>query len=256
MTEMSEQPILIEDRNGVRWITINRPDAANAIDDAVADGFVAGLAAATADPSVRAVVLTGAGQRVFSAGVDLKNPLGLSKDDVGEARRRRTTGCLAAVVSFEKPLVAALNGVTSGAGCMIALLTDWIVAADHVSLVLPEIDVGMPCFLGLEIVTRLAGEALAADLVLSGRRLPAEEGKQHGLVRAVAPLPELRKAAQAAAEMLGAKPALPFALDKRWLNDSRRAGIERAGAESLRVRALLHANPEPRTAHAMRFEGG
>ena len=254
MTDKVETPIVIEDRGAVRWITLNRPQAANAIDDAVADGFVTGLAASTADPAVRAVVLTGSGHRVFSAGVDLKNPLALSLDDVGEARRRRTTSCLAAVVAFEKPLVAALNGVTTGAGCMIALYTDWIIAADHVTLMLPEIDVGMPCFLGLEIVTRVAGESLATDLVLSGRCMPAAEAHQRGLIRSVTSASELPAAAQAAAETLGAKPALPFALNKRWLNDSRRVGLDRAGAESLRVRALLHASGEPSTAHARRFE--
>ena len=255
MTTTAEPSIVIEDRGAVRWITINRPQAANAIDDAVAQGFVAGLAAAKASPAIRAVVLTGSGTRVFSAGVDLKNPLALSADDVGEARRRRTTSCIEAVVEFEKPFICALNGVTSGAGCMIALLSDWIIAAEHASLTLPEIDVGMPCFLGLEIVTRLAGEALAADFVLSGRRMPAEEARQRGLVRAVVVPAVLIETAQTAAEMLAAKPATPFALNKRWLNESRQKGIARAAEESLRARPLLHASAEPRTAHAKRFEG-
>ena len=256
MSENVEPAILTRDHAAVRWITLNRPHAANAIDDAVASGFVDALAAATIDPAIRAVVLTGAGARVFSAGVDLKNPRGLSKDDIGEARRRRTTSCIEAVIGFEKPLLVALNGVGSGAGCMLALLCDWIVAADHASLTLPEIDVGMPCFLGLEIVTRLAGESLAADLVLSGRRIAAAEALQRGLVRTIMPSESLLDAAQAAAEMLAAKPALPFALNKRWLNASRREGIRRAADESLRVRPLLHASDQPRTAHATRYEGG
>ena len=254
MADSAQSAILVEDRGVVRWITINRPQAANAIDDAVARGLIDGLREAASTPGIRAVVLTGAGPRVFSAGVDLRGRTGLSDDEIAESRRLRTHGSIDAVVGFEKPLVSALNGVTSGAGCMIALLTDYIVAAEHASLVLPEIDVGMPCFLGLEIVKRLAGEALAIDLVQSGRRLAPAEAVQHGLIRATVPAADLVAAAQSAAEMLAAKPALPFALNKRWLATGRREAIARAAEESHRVRPLLLADPETRTPHAARFQ--
>ena len=196
---------------------------------------------------------TEAGERVFCAGVDLKNPGGLLRDELGESRRLRVTRSLEAIVAFEKPLIAALNGVASGAGGMLALLTDMVVAAPKGDLLFSEIDVGLPTFLALEIITRLAGEQIALDLILSGRRMPAEEAVRRGLYRALVDAGRLQDEAQQLAEQLAAKPATAYALNKRWVNDQRRAALQRAAAESLRVRPLLHAGQPQETALAARF---
>jgi enoyl-CoA hydratase/carnithine racemase len=249
---MSEAAVRSLRQGRVQWIIFNRPKVANAIDDDLANGFVEALRSAADDAGIGAVVLTGAGERVFSAGVDLKNPNGLSRDDLGESRRLRVTRSLDAITGFDKPLIAAINGVASGAGAMLALLADITVAAPHASLVFPEIDVGMPSFLALEILTRLAGEQISLDLILTGRRVTAEEAVRRGLYREIVEVDRLQSYTQDFAEQLAAKPAISYALNKRWVNEQRRCVLQRAADEALRVRPLLHAGEPQETETAAR----
>lgn len=217
---MSEE-VLRHDSGALRWLTLNRPRAANAIDTALADALAAELTAAAADDAVRGVILTGSGARVFCAGVDIRN---------GEApaqRRRNLRTIFWGVLDFPKPLVAALNGIASGGGCMLALLADQRVIAEDTALVLPEIDIGIPTFPGLAILAGLVGDALAADLVLSGRRFPAAEVARWGL-GITASGGALVGASEATAHALAAKPAETYRLCKAWLNRRRRVAIEDA----------------------------
>jgi enoyl-CoA hydratase/carnithine racemase len=221
MSDASMAAVLRHDSAGVRWITLNRPRNANAIDTAIADGLSAELAAAATDNGVRAVVLTGAGVRVFCAGVDIRN---------GEApgqRRRNLRTCFWSILDFPKPLIAAINGIATGGGCMLALLADQRVVSDETAFILPEIDIGIPTYPALAILSLMVGHALAADLVLSGRRLSAAEAERTGLGLAVRPV-GLIEAAEAQAAMLGAKPAETYRLCKAWLSQRMRAAIEGA----------------------------
>lgn len=213
--------VLRHESGNLRWLTLNRPRAANAIDTTLADALAAELTTAAADDAVHGVILTGAGVRVFCAGVDIRN---------GEApgqRRRNLRTIFWAVLEFPKPLIAAVNGIASGGGCMLALLADQRVIAEDTALVLPEIDIGIPTFPGLAILAGLVGDALAADLVLSGRRFPAAEAARWGLGLTAA-AGELPRVAEATAQALAAKPAETYRLCKAWLNRRRRAAIEDA----------------------------
>ena len=164
------------------WLAFDRPHASNAIDSALGQAFAAALDDAARDPAVGAIIMTGAGDKVFSAGIDIKNPDGIDHEALS-ARRRDTVGkCLSAIVDFEKPLVAAVNGPAIGLAWMLVLLADRVIASERASFSLPEIDIGIPTFLGISIVTRAAGAALARELVLTGRRMDAAEAKQRGLV--------------------------------------------------------------------------
>jgi enoyl-CoA hydratase/carnithine racemase len=223
--------VSVRNEDGVSIITIDRPDAANAINADVGEGIAAAIAAASADRHTLGAVLTGAGERVFSAGADLKNPANLPPPDLAARRSATLHTLLDAVLGFPKPLVAALNGAAVGAGAMVALLCDRVVCVPTGRFSLPEIDVGMPTPLGLAILTDLAGSGVAADLVLSGRPMLAAEAEARGLLRCVA-AGELLSAAIAAATELGRKPALAFAQNKEWLQRRRRAGIEAAMADS------------------------
>ena len=227
---------LRRDRVGeVLVLTLDRPKA-NAIDTALGEAFCAALRDAGGDATARAVVLTGAGERVFCAGADLKNPENLPADILGPRRAATLGAMLAAILDFPKPLGAAVNGAAAGAGAMLALLADQVMAADGARFSLPEIDVGMPTFLGLAILTELAGSALAADLVQSGRAMGAAEAAARGLARVVPPEALMPLALEAAGMLAGKHPAA-FAANKAWLAERRREAIARATAASAAYRA-------------------
>jgi enoyl-CoA hydratase/carnithine racemase len=219
---------LAERTGSVLRLTINRLGAANAINRAVAEALTCALGEAVRNDDIRAVVLTGAGERVFSAGRDLKNPQNLAPEALNLQRRGELRSYTEALLSFDKPLVAALNGTALGAGLMLALHADQVVAAAHAMIGLPEIDIGIASFLGHALVSLAAGDGVANDLVLTGRRVPAAEALQLGLVHAVVPLDNLAAEAQARASMLGAKPIATFRQTKRWILARRRAAVEAA----------------------------
>lgn len=230
-----------EIRGEVLWLMFDRPRASNAVDGTLAQAFSAALMQAVTDPAVAAVVISGVGSRVFSAGIDVKNPGQLDHESLSAYRRGAVSACLSAIVDFEKPLVAAVNGPAIGLGCMLALLTDQVLAVEKAAFSLPEIEIGIPTFLGISILARAAGHALARDLVLSGRRMVAAEAMQRGLVSQVVSTEELTSAAQTAAETLSAKPAMTFALNKRWLARGLREELAAANAHSKAIQPQLAA---------------
>jgi enoyl-CoA hydratase/carnithine racemase len=186
--------------------------------------------------------MSGAGDKVFSAGIDIKNPDGIDHEALS-ARRRDTVGkCLSAIVDFEKPLVAAVNGPAIGLAWMLVLLADRVIASERASFSMPEIDIGIPTFLGLSIVTRAAGAALGRELVLTGRRMDAAEAKQRGLVAQIESAAAFGIAAQSAALALAAKPKAAYALNKRWLARGLREEFAAASAQSQAAQSLLAAD--------------
>ncbi|MCC7083210.1 MAG: enoyl-CoA hydratase/isomerase family protein [Burkholderiales bacterium] len=238
---MAQHGLTREARAGVLWIAFDRPRAANAIDRPLAQAFAAALAEAATDASVGAVVMTGTGDKAFSAGIDIKNPDNLEHAALAAHRRGVVTTCLSAIVEFDKPLVAALNGHAVGLGCMLALLADRVIAAQHAGLSLPEIDIGIPTFLGISILQRAAGSAVARDFVLTGRRLSAAQAHNRGLIADVAAPGALARAAQVEAATLAAKPLATFALDKHWLARGLREDIAAANAQAEAVQPQLAA---------------
>ncbi len=230
-----------EQRERVLWLAFDRPHAGNAVNANVATAFAAALAQAQQDAEIAAVVLTGAGEKIFSAGIDVKNPQNLAHEALAASRRGAVEQCLAAILAFDKPLVAAVNGYAIGLGFMLALLTDRVIAAESAVFSLPEIDINIPTFLGISIVARAGGSALARDLVLSGRRMNAAESRERALIATVVPASELAAAAQAAALALAAKPQAAFALDKQWLARGLREEFAAANARSAQVQEILAA---------------
>ena len=242
-TKMSaKSPGLVSERHDrVLWLAFDRPHAGNAVNAEVAAAFAAALAQATRDAETSAVVLTGTGGRIFSAGIDVKNPLGLAHAALASSRRGAVERCIEAILEFDKPLVAAVNGFAIGLGFMLALLADRVIASEDAAFSLPEIDINIPTFLGISIVARAGGTALARDLVLSGRRMDAAEARERALVATVVPMKDLAATAQAAALALAAKPPAAFALDKQWLARGLREELAAGNARSAEVQQVLAA---------------
>ena len=238
----SESGLTRQLRDGVLWLAFDRARASNAIDGALSQAYSSALAQAAGDAMVVAVVMTGAGGKVFSAGIDIKNPDALEHEALAARRRETVAACLQGIVEFEKPLVAAVNGPAIGLGCMLALLADHVVAADSAVFALPEINIGIPTFLGASIMTRAAGAALARELVLTGRRMDAAEARRHNLVSAIVHADELAAAAQLAAQSLAAKPQVAYALNKRWLARGLREEFDAANAQSQAAQPQLAAD--------------
>jgi len=224
----NQREFLLERIGSLLRLTINRPRAANAINEVVANGIVTGLAQASRSDDIRAVILTGAGDRVFSAGRDLKNPQNLDLETFNQQRRKELRAYTDALISFEKPLIVALNGIAMGAGLMLALHADQVVAAEHSEITLPEIDIGIATFLGHALVALLAGDGVANELVLTGRRVAAPEALQRGLLHSIVASDRLAVEAEACATMLAAKPIETFREMKSWILKRRRAAVSAA----------------------------
>jgi enoyl-CoA hydratase/3-hydroxypropionyl-coenzyme A dehydratase len=228
-----ELALAVRDRVG--WLTLNRPQKANALNLPLLQGLERALADWAADESVRAVVLTGAGARTFSAGADLTRPPDSPEAHAAE-RRSRFAAVLFALVDFPKPAIAAVNGAACGAGMMLAVLCDAAIAAESARFSLPEINSGLPTLPGSTILSRRFDEALAADLVLSGRFMSADEALRRGVVAAVVPAGELEDRAQRLALERAKHDARAYAANKRWLNRELRAGL----AAAVEASAQLH----------------
>jgi enoyl-CoA hydratase/carnithine racemase len=226
-------------RDGVLWLSFDRPRAGNAVNADVAQALADALTQAATDAAIEAVVLTGAGEKIFSAGIDVKNPDNLPHEVLAARRRGAVEHCLEAILAFDKPLLAAVNGYAIGLGFMLALLTDRVIAAEGAVFSLPEIDINIPTFLGISMVTRASGAALASDLVLSGRRMNAAEARQRALIADVVPAAELAATAQQAALMLAAKPKAAYALNKQWMKRGLREEFAAANARSASVQQML-----------------
>ncbi|HEX2825078.1 MAG TPA: enoyl-CoA hydratase/isomerase family protein [Burkholderiales bacterium] len=214
-----DDQLKIERRAAALWMTLNRADKANALAVGMMEGAVKALRDAAVDDSIEAVVLTAAGERAFCAGVDVREQ---PADGDAAAHRKRRSAALAAfidaVVDTPKPVVAALNGIASGGGGMLALLADYRVAVDSAAIALPEINLGISTFIGAEIAMEIGGLALATDLVQTGRRMSADEAFARGLLNRVVPRIELEAAAAQAAAELAGKDGKAFAANKAWLN--------------------------------------
>lgn len=233
---------LLQRQGDCAWVCFNRPQKANALNVAVMEGVAQIINDAAGDASIRAILITGAGDRVFSGGVDVREQPADGDMVAHKARRAKALGVLVdSIMDSPKPVVAVLNGIASGGGAMLALVADARVAVDTAAISLPEIDLGMPTFTGSAIVRHLCDAALAADLVQTGRKMPAKEAAARGLVNAVASASELESVAGALAQTLGAKPREAFSANKQWLLKDLRTALEAAREASADFRRRTNA---------------
>lgn len=199
-------------RDGVALLTLDRAASRNVLDDELRDGLIAALEATDADADVRAVVLTG-GSEVFAAGADIRAMRDQGFQDAIAARGARLWGRLAAV---RKPLIAAVAGPAVGGGCELALACDLVVAADTAEFSQPEVRLGIiPGGGGTQRLARTLGKHRAMDLVLTGRRVSAEEAQRLGFVSRVVAAERLQDAALELAETIARRPAIAVQLAKR-----------------------------------------
>jgi enoyl-CoA hydratase/carnithine racemase len=183
------ETLIVATEYGVTLIRLNRPAALNALNAKLMDDLTAALNAAEADPAVRCIVITGS-DRAFAAGADIKEMASKGYADVyGEDFITRNWERAA---SCRKPIIAAVAGYALGGGCELAMMCDFIIAADNAKFGQPEINLGVsPGAGGTQRLTRFIGKSKAMDMVLTGRNMDAAEAERCGLVSRVTPLAEL-----------------------------------------------------------------
>jgi enoyl-CoA hydratase len=200
MTEYST--ILVDRRGAVTLITLNRPEALNALSSAVMEDLIQAFAAFEADETQRCAVLTGAGPKAFAAGADIKEMADKPGSEffADDLYARWQSHLVAAV---RKPWIAAVNGFALGGGCEVAMMCDIVIAADNARFGQPEIKLGIiPGAGGTQRLPRAVGKAKAMDLVLTARMMDAAEAERAGLVSRVVAAGELLDTALAVAETI------------------------------------------------------
>jgi enoyl-CoA hydratase len=192
-------PILFEMKGAVALVTLNRPEVLNALDYALIDRMMDVLDQVDDDRSARAVVLTGAGDRAFSAGADIREfseSIKQGPDAAVKAFVRRGQAMTARMESFPKPIIAAVNGIAFGGGCEITEAVHLAIASDRASFAKPEINVGItPTFGGTQRLPRLAGRKRALEYLLTGDPFSPQRAYEIGLVNRVVPHQDLLPAA-------------------------------------------------------------
>ncbi|MER6207617.1 enoyl-CoA hydratase-related protein [Streptomyces sp. NPDC001642] len=210
---------------GVAYLTLNRPEALNAITPAQRDVLIGLLGDASADPAIRAVVLTGTG-RGFCAGADLRGggATGANERVAGDVARMIRLGAqrlIAAVLDCEKPVIAAVNGTAAGLGAHLALACDLVLATESARFIEVFVRRGLvPDGGGAYLLPRLVGPQRAKELMFFGDALTAPEAERLGLVNRVVPDEELEKTAREWAERLATGPTRALALTKQLVNAS------------------------------------
>ena len=216
---MAYETILYNASDGVATITLNRPDKLNAFNDQMIAETTDAIKASGRDGEVRCLVLTGAG-RGFSSGQDLGDFQGRGEDvSVGEHLRHGYHRLIRQMVSLEKPIIGAINGIAAGAGCGVALATDIRIASDKASFMLAFSRVGLIPDSGLNwFLPRIVGYSRAYEMAVTADRVPADQALQWGLVNRVVPADQLPEITAAWARRLAAGPTLAYGLTKRAMN--------------------------------------
>ena len=201
--------VIVQRRAAVAVLTLDRPDAMNAVNPQLGDDLRRALEDAAGDDDVRAVLLTGNG-RAFSAGADLKagfDPTPEGHPDVGKALRERYHPIITAIRTMPKPVVAAVNGPAAGIGLSFALACDLVVAAESAYFLLAFVNIGLVPDGGSSfLIPERVGFARAAEMAMLGEKIPADKALEWGLINRVTPDDALHDEANALADRLSAGP--------------------------------------------------
>ena len=234
---METANLLIENRDGVALLTINRPRAMNSLDDAVLDDLQAAFDTLGRDAAVKVIVLTGAGSKAFVAGADIA---AMAEMTVPQALAfaRKGQRLVNTIGRLPKPVIAAVNGFALGGGLEMAMACDFAYAAETARLGLPETTLGiMPGFGGTQKLGRLIGRSRANEMIFTGKMLSAAEALAWGIVNAVFPAEELLDKAMETARRIAANGLVGVAYAK----ESVRSGLDMTEADGIDHEALFFA---------------
>jgi enoyl-CoA hydratase len=241
---MSYENILVEQRDAVTLITLNRPQALNALNSSVLEELIDAFAKFEADPSQGCAVLTGSGEKAFAAGADIKE---MAEKPAAEFYSQdffsRWTSHL--VKTTRKPWIAAVNGFALGGGCELAMMADIIIASENARFGQPEIKLGVgPGMGGSQRLTRAIGKSKAMEMCLTGRMMGAEEAERSGLVSRVVPLASLVDEAVKLAAEIAAMPPLAAIANKEMVNAAFETTLDQGLLMERRIFQVLTATED------------
>jgi len=233
------------ERRGVAAvITLDRPEVLNAWDAPMRDELIGALEAAEREKEVRAIVLTGAGERAFSAGQDLNETMSFDPDRA-EQWVREWERLYGVIRGLSKPLIAALNGVAAGSAFQVALLCDFRIGHPGVRMGQPEINSGIASTTGPWIMREMLGLARTIELTLTGNLMDADECARLGLLNKVVPKERVVSEALRLAEELAAKPPVAMRLNKQRFREMTEAGFQDCLEAGIRIQRESYATGEP-----------
>ncbi|MDQ0754425.1 enoyl-CoA hydratase [Arthrobacter sp. B3I4] len=239
MTEYAN--ILVERRGRVGLVTLNRPEALNALNKATMDELVAAVTAMDTDPDVGAVVVTGSA-KAFAAGADIKEMQSKGYMEMYAADWFRGWEDF---TRLRIPVVAAVSGFALGGGCELAMMCDFIIAGDNAKFGQPEINLGvLPGMGGSQRLTRAVGKAKAMDMILTGRFIDAAEAERSGLVSRVVPAADVVEEAMKAAEVIASKSKPVAMVAKEAVNAAFETGLTQGVLFERRVFHSLFATED------------
>jgi len=215
---MTYETLLVETRGAVTLVTLNRPQALNALNSSVLGDLIAAFAAFEADDGQRCAVLTGSGDKAFAAGADIKEMADKPAADfyLEDFFSKWTSDF---VKKVRKPWIAAVNGFALGGGCELAMMADFIIASDKAKFGQPEIKLGVaPGMGGSQRLTRAVGKAKAMEMCLTGRMMDAEEAERSGLVARVVSHESLVAEAVKTASLIASMPPMAAMVNKDMVN--------------------------------------
>ena len=243
---MSEyETILVEQRGAVTLVTLNRPQALNALNGQVLAELTSAFRAYDADSAQRCLVLTGSGEKAFAAGADIKEMADKPAADfyLEDFFSGWTTG----VAATRKPWIAAVNGFALGGGCELAMMADFIIASDSAKFGQPEIKLGVaPGMGGSQRLTRAVGKAKSMEMCLTGRMMDAAEAERSGLVARVVPASDLLAEALKTAETIAAMPPMAAMLNKEMVNAAFETTLTQGLVTERRLFQILTATEDKR----------
>jgi enoyl-CoA hydratase len=213
--------ILLVERDGaVVTITLNRPAVLNALNNESLGALERVLAEIKDDAAIRAVIITGSGERAFAAGADIAELAALEGAAAGEAKARSGQRVTQLLEALPQAVIAAVNGFALGGGCELAMACDIRIASDNAKFGQPEVNLGIPPgYGGTQRTTRLLGAGMALYLCLTGEMIDATEALRIGLVQRVMPIGDLLPEAKRIARLIAAKAPLAVAATKRAIYD-------------------------------------
>lgn len=212
------QDLNFEVNNHIARITLNRPKSYNAFNNNLSFELIDALKRCKKDNDIRVVVLTGAGEKAFSSGQDLKDRSDGIPKSLGESVEKRYNPMAKGILTMEKPVIASVNGVAAGAGAGLALAADYVISAESAYFLFAFVNIGLVPDSGTSFtLPKLVGRRKAFELLTKGEKIPAQEALNLGMINEVVPADQLAEATQRVAELYANKPPRSLALIKRML---------------------------------------